>query len=634
MSHNGTSTAQGEADPNTDPTSTLPPEEVDDNIGNRIGPPPARPLAIDDDEQPTDDGPADAGAVDGNEDAGEAAGAEAEPGNSLHDPSKKKRRRKKGRGAGQAAEGGSAAPQGAGHGYNNGPAHRAFKIGDKVRARVLNVGNGGVLCDLWGKEKGVLDLRELLVDNPEPKAGDAVEVLVLQDGARGGFLVVTRDLARAERGREMAAQAYNANEPVEGLVTGLNKGGLEVDVSGVRAFCPSSQVDVRLPSLPELQAMVLSRELFRVTSMIEGGRELVVSRRALREGEVRERAEQAAANLKVGDRVKGVVVSVRDHGIYVDLGGIEGRIQLQEISHDRGARPHDIARVGDEIEAQVLRIDIPAPVPAAKPEESEAAAEAPAAEAPEAATEGAVEAGSEGRDRDRKKPRFSRRPEGTPRVELSRRAIEVDPWSDVHKRFPIGSVHQGKVVRMQPFGAFVELEKGLDGLLHVSEIGDRRIEHPNEVLKESQPVTVRVTKIDRQAKRIGLALLPEGITEEQLKQSVQPRPGMITTAKIVEHESFGVFAQLDNTVGKVGRGLIMPQDSNVPRGGDLKKALPIGTEVKVKIVEIERGRLKLSIRAAIHDEERQAYRAYQQQANSTTVGVSLADKLRKLNLGR
>ena len=635
MSHNGTSTAQGEADPNTDPTSTMPPEEVDDNIGNRIGPPPSRPAAIDDDEQPTEDGPVEAaGEGSDTDEAGEAAGAEPEPGNALHDPNKRKRRRKKGRGAGQGAEGaGNTAPQAQSGGHANGPAHRAFKIGDKVRARVITVGNAGVLCDLWGKEKGVLDLRELQVDNADPKPGDAVEVIVLQDGSRGGYLVVTRDLARAERGREMAAQAYNANEPVEGLVTGLNKGGLEVDVSGVRAFCPSSQVDVRLPSLPELQAMVLSRELFRVPSMIEGGRELVGSRRALREGEGRERAEQAAANIKVGDRVKGVVVSVRDHGIYVDLGGIEGRIQLTEISHDRGARPHDVARVGDEIEAQVLRIDIPAP---AKPEEPEA----PAADGPtEAPAEGAAEApateGAEGsRDRDRKKPRFSRRPEGTPRVELSRRAIEVDPWSDVHKRFPIGSVHKGKVVRMQPFGAFVELEKGLDGLLHVSEIGDRRIEHPNEVLKESQDVTVRVTKIDRQARRIGLALLPEGITEEQLKQSVQPRPGMITTAKIVEHESFGVFAQLDNTVGKVGRGLIMPQDSNVPRGGDLKKALPVGTEVKVKVVEIERGRLKLSIRAAIHDEERQAYRAYQQQANSTTVGVSLADKLRKLNLGR
>lgn len=641
MSHNGTSTAQGEADPNTDPTGTMPPEEADDNIGNRIGPAPVRTAVVDDDEQPTDDGAGNVAA-----DA-EAATEEPEPGNSLHDP-KKKRRRKKSRGAGQAAEGGNqgSQPPQAQHGgnHNAGPAHRAFKVGDKVRARVVSVGSGGVLCDLWGKEKGVLDLRELLADNPEPKPGDAVEVIVLQDGARGGFLVVTRDLSRAERGREMAAQAFNAGEAVEGLITGLNKGGLEVDVSGVRAFCPSSQVDVRLPSQAELQNMVLSRELFRVTSMIEGGRELVVSRRALREGEVRERAEQVAATLKVGDRVKGVVVSVREHGIYVDLGGIEGRIQLQEISHDRGARPHDVARVGDEIEAQVLRIDFPAPTPKAEETEAGAAAsdeafppgtENPATESAtaEPAADGATEA-PKGKDREHKKPRFSRRPEGTPRVELSRRAVEPDPWADLHKRYPVGTVHKGKVVRMQPFGAFVELEKGVDGLLHVSEIGDRRIEHPNEVLKDHQEVTVRVTKIDRQARRIGLSLLPEGVTEEQLKQSVQPRPGMITTAKIVEHESFGVFAQLDNTVGKLGRGLIMPQDSNQPRGTDLKKALPVGMEVKVKVVEVERGRLKLSIRAAIHDEERQAYRAYQQQANSTTVGVSLADKLRKLNLGR
>ena len=620
MSHNGTSTAQGEADPNTDPTSTMPPEEVDDNIGNRIGPPPSRPSTIDDDEQPTVDGAAEAGAaeVEGNEadevgEPSEASGAEPEPGNSLHDPEKKKRRRKKGRGTGASAEGGAPgqAPQGQYATHNNGPAHRAFKIGDKVRARVIEIGTGGVLCDLWGKEKGVLDLRELVVDNPEPKAGDAVEVIVVQDGARGGFLVVTRDLARAERGRELAAQAYNANEPVEGLVTGLNKGGLEVDVSGVRAFCPSSQVDVRLPSLPELQAMVLSSELFRVTSMIEGGRELVVSRRALREGVVRERAEQAAANLKVGDRVKGVVVSVREHGIYVDLGGIEGRIQLQEISHDRGVRSHDVASVGDEIEALVLRIDIPVP--------------------------GVAPGGDEGEDRgdrNRQKSRFSRPSERMARVELSRRAMEVDPWTDVNNRFPIGSVHQGKVVRMQPFGAFVELEKGLDGLLHVSEIGDRRIGHPNEVLEDDQEVTVRVTKIDRQARRLSLSLLPDGTTEEDLKESVLPRVGMITTATIVEHVAFGMFAQLNNTVGKMGRGLIMPQDSNQPRGTDLKNALPVGTEVKVKVLEIDGVRLKLSIKAAILDEDRQAYRAYQQQANSTTVGKSLLDKLRKLNLGR
>ncbi len=645
MSHSGTSTTQGEAEPTPEPGNVAVPEkDLDDNIGNRIdAASQARSAAEDDEDDEAQPDVDPTGAVA----SGASSASDTEPGNALQDPAKKKRRRKKNRGPGAegghpggGAGGGDRAPHGTP--LNAGPAHRAFKIGDKVRARVLSVGTGGVLCDLWGKEKGVLDLRELAVDNPEPKVGDAVEVIVLQDGARGGFLVVTRDPRRAEQGREAASNAFNAGEPVEGLVTGLNKGGLEVDVGGVRAFCPSSQVDVRLPSQTELQNLVLSRELFRITSVIEGGREIVVSRRMLREGAVRERAEAAAANFKVGDRVKGIVVSVREHGIYVDLGGIEGRIQLQELSHDRGTRPQDVARVGDEIEAEVLRIDIP---PAPNPEEAAAAtdaAAAPVTDAPAEEThEAAAEAPAEGAEgsadaagRDRRKPRFSRRPEGTPRVELSRRRVEPDPWSDLHVRFPIGSVHKGKVARMQPFGAFVELEKGVDGLLHVSEIGDRRIEHPNEVLKDGQEITVRVTKIDRGQRRIGLAMLPEGVTAEQLKQSVQPRVGLVTTAKIVEHESFGVFAQLDNTVGKVGRGLIMPQDSNQPRGTDLKKALPIGSEVKVKVVEVERGRLKLSIRAAIHDEERQAYRAYQQQANATTVGVSLADKLRKLNLGR
>jgi small subunit ribosomal protein S1 len=437
----------------------------------------------------------------------------------------------------------------------------------------------------------------------------------------------------------MVVSAFGAGDAVEALVTGYNRGGLEVDIAGVRGFCPSSQIDVHMPSQAELQGMVLRREIFKITAL-DNGREAVVSRRALREADLRERATEAIGRFKVGDKVKGRVVSVRDHGIFVDLGGVEGRIQLTELSHDRGARPQDVAKVGDEIEAQVIRIDIP---PAAPEKPAEEAAAAPTEEAAAPAEEAAAPAGDaapgeKGDKGDRKKKgphRFSRVPDGVPRVELSRRAVEHDPWSDVHKRYPPGSVHKGKVARMQPFGAFIELEKGVDGLLHVSEIDldGKRIQHPNEVLKEAQEVTVRVSKVDRSQRRIALAMLPEGVTEEQLKQSINPRPGMVVMAKIAEHESYGIWAQIEGTFGKVGRGFIAPPDSAQPRGADLKKALPVGTDVKVKIVEMDRGRLKLSIRAALQDEERQAYRAYQQQANATTVGVSLADKLRKLNLG-
>ncbi len=619
-----------------------PVEDPEDNIGNRFAP--AAATAAQHDEEV----PEEPGDNIGNTLAANKPAAAAEP---RGDRPRRDRDRgpKKPRGPeGQRPDGqqGGERRGGGGGGGNHPKAadqHRAFKVGDKVRAKVLALGPGGALCDLWGKEKGVLDLRELATpEGAAPQVGDSVDVIVLQDGTRGGGnLVVTRDPNRADRNREMVVQAYNAGDAIEGLITGLNRGGLEVDIGGVRGFCPSSQIDVRVPSQQELAAMVLRREIFKVTSLSD--REAVVSRRALRETDIRARAEEAVASIKVGDKVKGRVVAVRDHGIFVDLGGVEGRIQLSEISHDRGTRPQDVARVGDEIEAQVLRIDVPQahPAPEAKTEGAEAPVEAPS-EAPaaegEAAAEGAHAEGDKGdkHGKDKKKPqqRFSRLPEGTPRVELSRRAIEVDPWADVHKRYPPGSVHKGKVARMQPFGAFIELEKGVDGLLHVSEIDldGRRVQHPNEVLKEAQEVTVRVARVDKGQRRIALALLPEGVTEEQLKKSVNPKLGMIVMAKIADHDNFGVYAQIEGTFGKVGRGFIAPPDSGLPRGADLKKSLPVGTDVKVKIVEMERGRLKLSIRAAVQDEERQAYRAYQQQANATSVGVSLADKLRKLNL--
>ncbi len=636
--------ADDDADDNRGNTAA---PELDDNRGNIVAAPEAAP-----DE---DEGPAP-----GNElhPAPKAARPQGASGPQGPQGEGRKRREKKPRAEGQGEANGAARPQGGGggHGAKGNPdaQHRAFKVGDKVRAKIVTLGQGGALCDLWGKETGVLDLRELADDMPDAAEGDAVDVVVVQDGVRGGNLVVTRDPSRAERGRELIAQAFNAGEPIEALVTGFNKGGLELDVSGVRGFCPSSQVDVRIPNQHDLQALVLRREPFKVMQVVDGGREVVLSRRALRESSVREMAAEAIKNLKVGDRVTGRVVSVRDHGIFLDLGGVEGRIQLGEISHDRGARPQDIAKVGDELEALVLRIDIPTPAPAepaaAEPAAAEpAGAEAPAEGAEAAASEGAEPAAAEGaepaaeargpkgregrdRDRDRKKARPTRLPEGTPRVELSRRAIEPDPWAEVNKKYRIGSLHRGKVARMQPFGAFIELERGVDGLMHVSEIGDKRINHPNEVLKEGQEVFVRVTKIDKGQRRIALSMVPEGVTEEDLKGSVQPRVGLVTMAKIVEHDAIGVWAQLHNTVGKLGRGLIPPPESAQPRGTDLKKAIPVGSDVKVKVIELDRGRLKLSIRAAHQDEERQAYRAYQAHANTTTVGTSLADKLKKLVL--
>ncbi len=701
-------------------------EEVDDDIGNRVDAPSGDAQAT---PQPTQGG------------------------------AKRKRRRKKKHVDG-AAPGASAHPVREHSREDSGP-RRAFQPGDKVRAKIVEVTDDVVIVDLWGKERAAIDVREFLPDapsavpspapvpspvpsavpdsasaaSPEPEpepapdsvssspsdsasapapsseptgpvVGDGVDVIVLHGGAPGIHLVVTTDPSVADRSRVAMTEAFERNEPVDGIITGVNRGGLEVDLRGVRAFCPSSQIDARYPPSVDPRSLVLTRHKFMITSIAQDGREAVVSRRVLIEQEVRERAEEARGRIEIGSVVKGRVISVKDYGVFVDLGGIEGLIHITELSQNRGLRPSDVCRVGDEIEAKVLRItggtkpgvsesrsDDDAHDDHAAGESEAAAHEGPhddhaEREAQAAAEEAGVtdatesaegEAGDDaavsavestesiaagedhaavpegetsvaktaaekprsderrknrGRDRDKDKYKKRRGLEGMPRVILSRRAIEPDPWADIHARFPVGSVRTGKVARMQPFGAFIELEPGIDGLLHVSELGDgKRLEHPNEVLKDGQTVNVRVERLDRGAKRISLSVVPEGVTEEQMKKAIVPKFGMIVQAVVVGHDNLGVWAQIKDCYGKNGRALIAPPDTNQQRGTDLRRAMKIGTEVRAKVVEVDRGRLRISVKAAAHEDERSAYRAYQKEATSKTVGVSLADKLRaKLGL--
>lgn len=667
--------------------------EVDDSIGNRLKPgesPLGTSMPEDEEESSEDsvgnrlDAPdPNAAILAGDNVTGGAqaqGGGERGPGGAPGGGAKKKRKRggKKGggeRGPGAGGEGGER-PHGGG---GPRPAHaasdaqrRPFHVGDKVRARIVSLAEAGATVDLWGKETGVIDLRELQIEGqPAPEAGDSVDVVVMQDGSRGGNVVVTRDPERAAHAKEAVQKAFADNEVIEGLITGVNRGGLEVDLAGLRAFCPSSQIDARFPPSVNPKQLVLTRQSFKITSLVDDGKEAIVSRRALVEADLRARAEEARQNIKVGDVVKGRVVSVKEYGVFLDLGGIEGMIHITELTHIRGARPHDIVKVGDEVEAKVLKItgghrpdEKPEAASAATPAASEggehneaiAAAEqaleahddeaggeeeaheegAEAAAPSTGEAEAAPAAGGEaakpkqGKQPRKEKKKVRSRTEGLPRVVLSRRAVEPDPWAGIEKKFPQGSVHEGKVARMQPFGAFIELLPGVDGLLHVSELGDgKRLEHPNEVLKDGQTVNVRVERVEKGAKRISLSLVPEGVTEADLKRAITPRVGAIVKAKVVEHENNGLmWAQIEGSIGKAGKGLVPPAESNQPRGTDLRKAYPLGTEITVKIVEMERGRPKLSIKQALKDEERQAYRAYQRETAAKPVGTSLADKLR------
>jgi small subunit ribosomal protein S1 len=347
--------------------------------------------------------------------------------------------------------------------HGGAPGGAAPKVGDKVRGEIVSFGEETAFVDLGAKSEGQVALEELWDDEGELTAavGDPIEAVVAAVDRESGSLVLRVRPGRTGAGGEAAwaelRQAFEARIPVEGRVTGVNKGGVDVEVAGVRAFCPVSQLDLAYVEDPA--EYVGRRMTFRITRLGEhrGRQECVLSRRELLAEEAAARAAEARARLEVGKVVRGTVTSITGFGAFVDLGGIEGLLHVSQISHRRVESPAEVLTVGQALDVEVIKI-----------------------EPPRKAGEGE-------------------------RISLSLRALETDPWERAAERFPEGSVVEGKVVRLAQFGAFVELAPGIDGLLHVSELAaDRRVDHPRQVLEEGQPITVKVSAVDPARRRISL----------------------------------------------------------------------------------------------------------------------------------
>lgn len=333
-------------------------------------------------------------------------------------------------------------------------------VGERVKGRVLSVTDKAAFIDLGGKSEGMIDIAQLrdAAGNVTVAVGDEVEATVTGTDAETGSLVLRR---KAGRGQEVAAeirQAYEAGIPVEGLVTTINKGGAEVQVSGMRAFCPLSQLDLRYVEDPS--QFVGQKLMFRV-SRIEPGRtrpNIVLSRRALLEEEAESKAAETREKLQVGAVLRGKVTSLASYGAFVDLGGLEGMLHVSEIGHTRVSHPNEVLQVGQEVEVQVIKIE---------------------------------------KGKDEKRPRIS----------LSRKSLERDPWRDVAERFPEGTELTGRVMRAESFGAFVEIAPGVEGLVHISEMGaNRRLNHAREAVQLGQDVQVRVLGVDPGKRRISLSM--------------------------------------------------------------------------------------------------------------------------------
>jgi small subunit ribosomal protein S1 len=336
----------------------------------------------------------------------------------------------------------------------------AVKVGDKVRGKIVSIGEEQVFVDLGGKAEGIMDAGVVrdAEGNLGVAIGDEVQATVTGIDEESGSPLLGSQHARHLHGAAELEQAYRQQLPVEGRVTGAVKGGVEVQIAGQRAFCPASQIDTRF--VEDLSELVGQHLQFRITKL-EGGRRmnLVVSRRALLEEEQQARAEEVRARLEEGAVLNGVVTALKDYGAFVDLGGIEGMIHISEMAFHRVQHPSELLREGQPVEVAVLRIE---------------------------------------------KTGNPKRPE---KIALSIRALSRDPWTDTGTQFPVGSRATGTVTRLQPFGAFVELGPGVEGLVHVSELGTgRRVSHPQEVLSPGQQVDVTVLGVDPEKRRISLSL--------------------------------------------------------------------------------------------------------------------------------
>jgi small subunit ribosomal protein S1 len=325
--------------------------------------------------------------------------------------------------------------------------------GQKLTARVLKVSAEWIFIDTGQKGEGVVDRKEFLdLDgNVTVKEGDNITAYFLSS-SHGEMRFTTR-LGGGASGSTQLEDAWRSGIPVEGLVEKEIKGGYEIKLGGTaRAFCPFSQIALRRMDNPE--SLIGTRLPFRITDYAENGRNIVVSRRSLLEEEQRRLKDEAQAGIEEGMTVRGTVTSLQDFGAFVDIGGLEGLIPISEIGWSRVKDVRDVLSVGQQLQVVVKTVD---------------------------------------REKDR--------------ISLSLKDTLADPWDQVAQMYPEGSFHTGSVSRLAPFGAFVTLASGVDGLLHISKLGaGKRINHPREVLKEGESVEVRIESFDRANRRLSLAL--------------------------------------------------------------------------------------------------------------------------------
>lgn len=417
-------------------------------------------------------------------------------------------------------------------------------LGTVVKGTIIKVSPDFVTVDVGLKSEGNIPLREFGT-NPELKAGDVVEVLVDRYEDRDGNIVLSREKARREEVWADLEKSMNAGERVNGVIFGRVKGGFTVDLNGAIAFLPGSQIDIR--PIRDITPLMGIFQPFQILKMDKVRGNIVVSRRVVLEETRAEARAELIDGIKEGAILDGVVKNITDYGAFIDLGGVDGLLHVTDISWKRINHPAEVLTVGQNVKVQVIRFN-----------------------------------------------------EDNQRISLGMKQLENDPWQAVADKYKVGEVYTGKVTNITDYGAFVELEDGIEGLVHVSEMSwTRKNVHPGKIVSTSEEVQVKILEVDPEKRRISLGI--KQCMANPWAAYIEEHPvGSVITGKIKNITEFGLFVGLTDEID----GMIHLSDISWDKSGEeAVKDYSKGQEIEAKIidVDVEKERISLGIKQLSED---------------------------------
>ena len=419
--------------------------------------------------------------------------------------------------------------------------------GSVLRGTIVAIENDFALIDVGLKSEGRVPLKEFATPGgpPEVKPGDKVEVYLERFEDKNGEAVLSRDKARREESWAQLERAFQGNERVQGVIFNRVKGGFTVDLSGAVAFLPGSQVDIR--PVRDITPLMGTPQPFQILKMDRGRGNIVVSRRAVLEESRAEARSELVANLKEGQVLQGVVKNITDYGAFVDLGGVDGLLHVTDVSWKRINHPSEALQIGQSVKVQVIRFN-----------------------------------------------------QETQRISLGMKQLEADPWEGVDVKYPASAKFKGRVTNITDYGAFVELEPGIEGLVHVSEMSwTKKNTHPGKIVSTSQEVEVMVLDVDPVKRRVSLGL-KQCLDNPWSVFMDKHGAGSELEGEIKNITEFGLFVGLPGDID----GMVHLSDIDWDRSGEEAVAdFQKGDQVRVKVldIDVDKERISLGIKQLASD---------------------------------